>query len=39
MEMSQKLSAVLNVEELLTSFLELVVAHDGATKVSYQPGA
>ncbi len=33
-EMSQRLSAVLNVEDLISSFLELVVTHTDATKVS-----
>ncbi len=33
-EMSQRLSAVLNVEVLISSFLELVVTHSDATKVS-----
>ncbi len=32
-EMSQRLSAVLNVEDLISSFLELVVTHADATKV------
>ncbi len=33
-EMSQRLSAVLNVDDLISSFLELVVTHTDATKVS-----
>ncbi len=34
-EMSQRLSAVLNVEDLISSFVELVVTHANATKVCF----